>query len=153
MISDQEVTMPEPNHVRQFQDTDPLAVSGYVAQAAKRALTSRAPPDTYLAADLYQILITPRSGESYQPETPWPVMCSRRQTLDHLMDQVFADCSARVIFRPAQGAPQDVSEDFARHYVRSMREGGADVEAILRIKFVGRHLTNDEVDEICGDDR
>jgi hypothetical protein len=34
-----------------------------------------------------------------------------------------------------------------------MREGGADVEAILGIKFVGRHLTNDEVDEICGDDR
>jgi hypothetical protein len=70
-------------------------VSGYVAQAAKRALTSRAPPDAYLATDLYQILITPRSGESYQPETPWPVMCSKRQTLDHLMDQVFADYSAR----------------------------------------------------------
>jgi len=145
--------MHEPNHVRQFQDADPLAVSGYVAQAAKRALTSRAPPDAYLAADLYQILITPRSGESYQPETPWPVMCSKRQTLDHLMDQVFADCSARVIFRPAQGTPEDVSEDFARLYVRSMYEGGADVHAILGIKFVGRHLTNDEVDEICGDAR
>ncbi len=145
--------MHEPNHVRQFQDADPLAVSGYVAQAAKRALTSRAPPDAYLAANLYQILITPRSGESYQPETLWPVMCSKRQTLDHLMDQVFADCSARVIFRPAQGTPEDVSEDFARLYVRSMHEGGADVQAILGIKFVGRHLTNDEVDEICGDDR
>ena len=145
--------MHEPNHVRQFQDVDPLAVSGYVAQAAKRALTSRAPPDPYLAADLYQILITPRSGESYQPETPWPVMCSKRQTLDHLMDQVFADCSACVIFRPAQGTPEDVSEDFARLYVRSMYEGGADVHAILGIKFVGRHLTNDEVDEICGDAR
>ena len=41
--------MQEPNHVRQFQDADPLAVSGYVAQAAKRALTSRAPPDAHLA--------------------------------------------------------------------------------------------------------
>jgi hypothetical protein len=145
--------MNEPNHVRQFQDADPLAVSGYVAQAAKRALTSRVPPHAYLAADLYQILITPRSGESYQPETPWPVMCSKRQTLDHLMDQVFADCSARVIFRPAQGAPEDVSEDFARLYVRSMHEGGGDVQSILGIKFVGSHLTNDEVEEICGDNR
>jgi len=145
--------MQEPNHVRQFQDADPLAVSGYVAQAAKRALTSRAPPDAHLAEDFYQILIMPRSGESYQPETSWPVMCSKRQTLDHLMDQVFADCSARVIFRPARGTPEDVSEDFARLYVRSMHEGGADVHAILGIKFVGRHLTNDEVDEICGDAR
>lgn len=138
---------------RELKDADPLAISGYVAQAAERALTSQAPPDAYLAADLYQILITPRSGESYQPETPWPVMISKQQTLDHLMDQLFADCSARVIFRPAHGKPQDVSEDFARLYVRSMREGGADVQAILGIKFVGRHLTNDEVDEICGDDR
>jgi len=138
---------------REFQDADPLAVSGYVAKAAKRALTSRAPPDAYLAADLYQILITPRSGESHQPETPWPVMFSKHQTLDHLMDQVFADFSARVIFRPAQGTPEDVSEDFARLYVRSMREGGADAQAILGIKFVGRHLTNDEIDDICGNSR
>ena len=98
--------MHEPNHVRQFQDADPLAVSGYVAQAAKRALTSRAPPDAYLAADLYQILITPRSGESYQPETLWPVMCSKRQTLDHLMDEVFADCSARVISARPKARPR-----------------------------------------------
>src|SRR5258708_36975055 len=145
--------MHEPTHAREFQDAATPAVSGYVAQAARRALTSRAPPDACLATDLYQILITPRSGESYQPATPWPVMCSKRQTLDHLMDQVFADCSARVIFRPARGTPEDVSEDFARLYVRSMYEGGADVQAILGIKFVGRHLTNDEVDEICGDDR
>jgi hypothetical protein len=32
-----------------------------------------------------------------------------------------------------------------------MHEGGADAQAILQIKFVGRHLTNDEVDDICGD--
>ena len=143
--------MHEPTHAREFQDADRLAVSGYVAQAAKRALTSRAPPDAYLATDLYQILITPRSGESYQ--TPWPVMCSKRQTLDHLMDQIFADCSARVIFRPIQGKPEDVSEDFARLYVRAMYEGGADAQAILGIKFVGKHLTNDEVDDICGDSK
>jgi len=145
--------MHQPTHVRQFQDADPLAVSGYIAQAAKRALTSRAPPDAYLATDLYQILITPRSGESYQPETPWPVMCSKKQTLDHLMDQIFADCSARVIFRPVQGKPEDVSEDFARLYVRAMHESGSDAEAILGIKFVGKHLTNDEVDDICGDSK
>ena len=143
--------MHNPAQSRQFQDADPLVVSGYIAQAAKRSLTSRAPPDAYLATDLYQILITPRSGESYQPETPWPVMCSKQQTLDHLMDQVFADCSARVIFRPVQGKPEDVSEDFARLYVRAMYEGGADAQAILDIKFVGKHLTNDEVDDICGD--
>jgi len=145
--------MHEPVHAYESQDAGPLTVSGYVAQAAKRALSSRTPPDAYLAADLYQILITPRSGESYQPETSWPVMCSKRQTLDHLMDQLFADCSARVIFRPAQGRPEDVSEDFARLYVRSMYEGGADAQAILQIKFVGRHLTNDQVDEICRDGR
>ena len=44
-----------------MHEPTPLAVSGYVAKAAKRALTSRAPPDAYLATDLYQILITPRS--------------------------------------------------------------------------------------------
>ena len=69
------------------------------------------------------------------------------------MDQVFADCSARVIFRPIQGKPEDVSEDFARLYVRAMYEGGADAQAILGIKFVGKHLTNDEVDDICGDSK
>src|SRR4030081_2252407 len=125
--------MHEPTHTREFQDAAAPAVSGYVAQAAKRALTSRAPPDAYLVTDLYQILITPRSGESYQPETPWPVMCSKQQTRDHFMDQVFADCSARVIFRPVQGKPQDVSEDFARLYVRAMYESGADAQAILDI--------------------
>src|SRR5258706_2696179 len=145
--------MHDPAQSRQFQDADPLVVSGYIAQAAKRGLISRAPPDAYLATDLYQILITPRSGESYQPETPWPVMCSKQQTLDHLMHQAFADCSARVIFRPARGTPEDVSEDFARLYVRSMREGGADAQAILGFKFVGRHLTHTEIDDICGNGR
>jgi hypothetical protein len=80
-------------------------------------------------------------------------MTSKLQTLDHLMDQVFADCSARVIFRPTQGLPEDVSEDFARLYVRSMHKSGADVPAILGIKFISRYLTNDEVDDICGYDR
>ena len=51
--------MHEPTHPCEFQEADTLAVSGYVAQAAKRALTSRAPPDAYLVTDLYQILITP----------------------------------------------------------------------------------------------
>jgi hypothetical protein len=142
--------MHEPTPLRQCHDADPLTVSSYIAQAAKRALTSRAPPDAYLATDLYQILITPQSGESYQPETPWPVMCSKRQTLDHLMDQLFADCTARVIFRPVQGKPEDVSEDFAKLYVYAMHESGADAQAILGIKFVGKYLTNDEVDDICG---
>jgi hypothetical protein len=58
-----------------------------------------------------------------------------------------------VIFRPGQGAPEDVSEDFARLYVRSMHKSGADAQAILGIKFISRHLTNDEIDDICGDDR
>lgn len=121
-------------------------ISPYLAEAARRAQTSVAPADAFLTSDLFQILITPRTGESYTPETPWPVMCSRRQTLDHLMDQVFADCSARVIFRSASAPAEDVSEEFARLYARHMIEGGSDVDAILGIKFISRHLTNDEVD-------
>jgi hypothetical protein len=34
-----------------------------------------------------------------------------------------------------------------------MYEGGTDAQAILGIKFVGKHLTNDEVDDICGDSK
>lgn len=127
-----------------------VAGSPYVAEAQKRARTTIAPPDAFLTADVYQILVTPRHGESYAIEMPWPAMISRRQTLDCLMDQVWADCSARVIFRPANAAPADVSEDFARDYARTMFEGGSDVEAVMGIKFIGRHLTNDQIEEICG---
>lgn len=139
-------------------------VSGYVAEAADRAASqpseaqARArrdgsnvvrlqPTDAFLTADIYQILVTQRAGETYTPDTDWPTMCSKRMTLDHLMDTAFADCRARVIFRPASGAPEDVSEDFARLYARHMFEGGSDFDAVCDIRFIRPHLTNREIAE------
>lgn len=150
----------------------PSTISPYVAEAAERAASQ--PPeaqaraqrdgsnvvrghhfagvgklvdDAFLTADIYQILVIQSSGETYTPDTDWPTMCSKRMTLDHLMDTAFADCRARVIFRPASGTPEDVSEEFARLYARHMFEGGSDFDAVCDIRFISSNLTNREIAE------
>lgn len=104
-------------------------------------------PDPFVTADIYQIIATPRSGESFAVETEWPVMTSKRMTLAHLQDVIWGDCTARVILRKAEGGAEDVSEDFARDFARQMFEGGSDIDACIDIRFISSHLTNREIAE------
>lgn len=133
------------------------ATSGYVRETATSV---RRPADVlarrrearvaaYLNSDLYLVLIERSHGETYAPEVQWPEMVSKRMALDHLsQSDMMGDVV--VISVPADGKRLDVSKQFATDLAIHLANEGHDADFILNYRFVGTHLTNQDVDALCG---
>lgn len=145
-----------PNHLARPADTA-LTVSGYVRETAASV---RRPADVmarrreariapYLNSDLYLILVERSHGETYAPEVQWPAMVSKRMALDHLAQNATMG-DVVVISVPADGKRLDVSKQFATDLAIRLADEGHGADFIVNFPFVGTHLTNQDVDAICG---
>lgn len=121
-------------------------------QLVDAAASTRTPADVLLARlkeqsllPLWLIILTGRDGESYIPETPLHTMRSERATLDHIAHVTFTDTRVTVLNVVEDGRVMDVSEDMARASARNMKDDGWDCEFIETVRWIGQHLTNDEI--------
>jgi len=121
--------------------------SRYLMDAAERAARiggeRRAPLSAFLEADLFVIFAEPSRGEFYAPETEWPALTSKRLAFERLRQ---CDDAAYVIFRPASGAPRDVSEQFAGIWLHELVAEGWDPALDRMPRFISRHAVNIDVE-------
>lgn len=128
-------------------------ISPYVAEAAasKRSeAEARAPlhpvmvqalrgfiPDEFLPPRETYIVETLDDGAQTYPDRG-AAISAMAQTFEVL----------RVI-RVSAGERTDISAEVAADYVESLYRAGWDMETILADGFAGRHLTNDQIEQIC----
>ena len=120
--------------------------SRYLLEAAERAAKSgrerEARLSPFLKTDLFLILAEPDRGEFYAPETEWPALTSKRLVLDRLKQ---CEDAAYVIFRPALGAPTDLSEEFAQAWLHELSRHGYDPMMDGVPRFISRHAVNIDI--------
>lgn len=116
------------------------------------ALPIRTPTDVLLSRlaprPRWDIWAMPERIEPFHLEQTLTELTNERAALDCLAN-VADNFDCVVIYTDAEGNQSDVSDKFARDYAISMARDDWDEEALLRVRFLSCHLTNDEIYEIC----
>ena len=100
--------------------------------------------DPFAETDIFLILIEPKRGEHYAPDTEWPVLTSRHRTMLAALGETD---KCRVLHCPAIGTREDISEDIARDALKEFRRERRVFKHDLSDvpEFITYYLTNDEI--------
>jgi hypothetical protein len=102
--------------------------------------------DNLMSADFYIIICEDHIGADYIAETELHELTSRSKAVERVKQNDWA----RVVIRCTPHSRADISEDIARDWLKELVADGWTAEDALP-RFIGRHLSNDDIEAFIGE--